>query len=87
MTLNRNNNIGSKEETEVVQLGPNRKLKNLLNEWIRQQIQTKRTRHYVNQDSSVHQEQLDPSNRQQNVKSHDTDRVPSPAIPTDLCKQ
>ena len=86
MSLNRNNSIGSKEETEVVHLGQNKTLKNLLNEWIRQQIQTKRTRHYVNQDSSVHQEQLDPSNRQQNVKSHDTDRVPSPAIPTDLRK-
>ncbi len=86
MTLNRNNSIGSKEETEVVQLGQNRKLKNLLNEWIRQQIQTKRTRHYVDQDSSVHQEQLDPSNRQMIVKSHNTDRVPSPAIPTDLRK-
>ncbi len=86
MTLNRNNSIGSKEETEVVHLGQNKTLKNLLNEWIRQQIQTKRTRHHVDQDSSVHQEQLDPSNRQQNVKSHDTDRVPSPAIPTDLRK-
>ncbi len=86
MTLNRNNSIGSKEETEVVQLGQNRKLKNLLNEWIRQQIQTKRTRHYVDQDSSVLQEQLDPSSRQMIVKSHNTDRVPSPAIPTDLRK-
>ncbi len=86
MTLNRNNSIGSKEETEVVHLGQNNTLNNLLNEWIRQQIQTKRTRHYVDQYSSVHQEKLDPSNRLQNVKSHDTDRDPSPAIPTDLHK-
>ncbi len=86
---NKNSNTGKNHGEEV---GQDRKLKNLFNEWLHKQIQAKQPLQIADQDTSAdHEHQLEDSNIQHDVNSHDnnirkSDRTPSLSIPTDLCK-
>ncbi len=86
---NKNSNTRKKHGEEV---GQDRKLKNLFNEWLHKQIQAKQPQQIADQDTSAdHEHQLEDSNIQHDVNSHDnnirkSDRTPSLSIPTDLCK-